>query len=135
MTIVFILAYYRRIAGFEYHEIISITFPIFVITHILVNYKWGISTIKTTFTKGTNTAIKITGIINILLFISVFLCIYSGILNSRNILTFISSSNMIWRSIHGFTAKASFYLIILHILLHINPIRKLLFKITKKAKV
>lgn len=128
MAVFLILSYYRKIVGYQYHEILGITFPILCIVHIAINYKWCIATIKMAFSKTSKLNVKLRFIVNVLLFISVFLCTLSGILRSRRILTGISSSNPIWKVIHKYSALYSLILTGVHALLHLDFIKAVLFK-------
>lgn len=127
MLVVLLLSYYRQILGWQYHEYIGIIFPILAIIHMFINHKWAKNTIKKAFSKNCNITTRISCIINILLFISVFLVIYSGILISRTILTGISSSNEVWKSVHGVTAKSTLILAFLHLICHLKFIKNILF--------
>jgi len=112
---------YFRFTGGLIHELLGIAFTIVVFIHLVFNYKWIKSVTKNY--KNVKPKIKLLYIINIIVFISYFIAIITGILISRYIFLFISSSFSLTSTLHNISSYISLILTFVHLLLHYKDIK------------
>lgn len=125
MTILFILLMAYHLLPDQIHEWIGVSLFILFIAHNVLNIKWY----KMLF-KGKYRSVRIIQtIINFALLISMLCCIFSSLLISGHIFTFISINKMqLGRSLHLASTMWSFVLMSFHLGLHwsmfVNSIKK-----------
>jgi len=120
--------------GIAIHEILGITVFILFIIHKLFNFTWIKVITKNMFTKvKVNRKVKVRYIIDLLLFISVFMVILSGIFISQVLFFNLFEYNCVWSDIHHFFAALSFVLIVIHTLLHYKEIKSIIKNKTKNS--
>lgn len=137
LSLGFVLLFDKMALGMKLHEIIGLVIGGAVLIHLALNYKWIIGISKKIFSKELNNKLRISYILNIMLFICFTLIIISGVLISKTIITNISSQNRIWKVIHIGVPNITLCLIGIHIGLHWNWIMnmsKKLFKLNLPEK-
>lgn len=127
----FVLLFDKMAIGIQLHEIIGLTMGGAVIIHLALNYKWVIGITKKLFSKKSANRTRLCYILNVMLFICITLIIVSGVFISKTILTNISSTNRIWKSVHIGASNITLGLIGIHIGLHWNWIMNMSKKIFK----
>ena len=116
----FLLAMDPRSTGIAIHEWLSIAFAGAVITHLLLNWKWIVEVTRRFLGKVANRS-RINYVLNLLLFIDVTLCMFTGIMISREALPWLGITlpmSLLWRRLHELSADLSLFLIGLHVALH-----------------
>ncbi|MDD3048851.1 MAG: cytochrome b/b6 domain-containing protein [Bacilli bacterium] len=135
MTILFIILLDTNISGILYHEIIGIiVFGLFIM-HKLFNIKWIKAISKNIFSNKVNIKTKIMYILNLLILISTIMILISGVLISQKLFVIFNASNLaVWSTIHHYSSYICLGLIIIHILFHLNIIKKELIS-NKKVSI
>lgn len=128
MYVLFIILMGYHLTNNKTHEILGvITFILFIIHHIL-NIRWY----KTLFKGKYNFYRILQIIIDFLLLISMIGIIFSSIIISADVFSFLNiKTTMFGRNIHMISTSWSFVLMAIHLGLHLNII---LFKLNKKMK-
>ncbi len=116
----FLMAMDPRSTGIAVHEWLSIGLAGAVITHLLLNWQWIVEVTRRFFGKVANRS-RVNYILNLLLFIDVTLCMFTGIMISKEALPWLGITlpmNLLWRRLHGLSADGLLFLIGLHVALH-----------------
>jgi hypothetical protein len=116
----FLLAMDPRSTGIAIHEWLSIAFAGAVITHLLLNWKWIVEVTRRFLGKVANRS-RINYVLNLLLFMDVTLCTFTGIMISQVALPLLGITlpvNFLWRRLHDLSADGMLFLIGLHVALH-----------------
>lgn len=121
LILILIPLMYFGFTGGLIHELLGIIFTIVVFIHLAFNFKW-IKSITRNF-NNVKPKIKLLYIINIVVFISYFIAIITGILISRYIFLFISSSFFLTNTLHNISSYISLILTFVHLLLHYKEIK------------
>ncbi len=121
LMILLLLLMYVGITGGLIHEWLGIIFTIVVFIHLIFNYSW-IKSITKNF-KNVKDKIKIIYMINIIVFISYFITIITGILISKYIFLFINVSTSLTIEFHYIFAYISLILTFIHLLMHYKEIK------------
>ena len=134
----FVLLYDKNALGMNLHEIIGLVIGGVVIIHLALNFNWIIGISKKLFSKKITNRVRLTYILNLLLFLCVALIILAGVFISKTIFTNISSKNQIWKVIHIGVSNLALALIGIHIGLNwtwVINISKKVFKFSLKEKI
>ncbi len=122
-----------KITGMHMHEVFGIIVGIIVIVHVILNRKWIKGITVKVFNNNTNKKIKILYGVNLLLGLSFFSALISGILVSVTILTNISVFNRdLWAMIHRKSALITFILIVIHVVMNYKMIKAYCINLYKK---
>jgi hypothetical protein len=116
----FLLAMDPRSTGIAIHEWLSIALAGAIIAHLLLSWRWIIEVTRRFVGKLPNRS-RVNYILNLLLFIDVTLCMFTGITISREVLPGLGITlpmNFLWRMLHDLSANAMLLLIGLHVALH-----------------
>lgn len=133
MTVLLILLMAFQITGEMLHEVIGTCIGILFILHNVLNIRWYKSLLK-----GKYRLIRVIHtIVNILLLISMVLTIYSGIILSRNVFSFLNITNgmALARVIHLSSSYWSFVFVSLHLGLHWGMMQGMLKKMLSKKSM
>src|SRR4051812_26927565 len=84
--VIFALLFVPAVTSLAFHEIASIVLGAALILHVLLNKKWIIGVSKKLFSKNINRKTRLSYILNIILFIDMFIIMISGLLISEVIL-------------------------------------------------
>lgn len=106
--------------GIGVHEWLSLGVCVVLFVHILFHMDWVIKTTKLAFTKPSWVT---TGnwCLNVLLLITLVLCMVSGLLISGDVLPnmgLYADGYYFWDPVHSFSAKLLLALIIVHVVIH-----------------
>lgn len=138
LSLGFVLLYDKNALGMNLHEIIGLVIGGAVIIHLALNFNWVIGVSKKIFSKKITNRVRLSYILNLLLFLCVALIILAGVFISKTIFTNIHSENQIWKIIHIGVSNLALTLIGIHIGLHwtwvINMSKKV-FKFNLKEKI
>ena len=110
------------LTGNSIHEWLSIAFSAALITHLLFHWKWVVSVTKKFFKKLFHQS-RLNFVVNLLFFIAMTICILSGLLISKNVMSSLGiqlNAGREWKSIHVLSADLSVILLALHLGLHLN---------------
>ena len=116
----FLVAMDPRSTGIAVHEWLSIAFAGTVIAHLLLNWRWFVEVTRR-FVGKLATRCRVNYVLNLLLFIDVTLCVFTGIMISEAALPWLGITlpmNLLWRRLHDLSADLSLFLIGLHVALH-----------------
>lgn len=116
----FLMAMDPRSTGIAVHEWLSIAFAGAIITHLLLNWKWIVAVTRRFLGKLADRS-RVNYILNLLLFIDVTLCTFTGIMISQAVLPWLGITlpmNFLWRMLHDLSADGLLFLIGLHVALH-----------------
>lgn len=135
LLLVFLFTMDLRTTGEAIHEWLSIAFYIAIIVHLLLHWEWIVAVTRRFFSKTVNTA-RMNYVLNVLLFISMTVVTFSGIMISKIVLPTMGieiQHNFFWRWLHSFSADAILIVIGLHLALHwkwiVNTTRRYIAKI------
>jgi hypothetical protein len=106
--------------GKAIHEWLSIAFGVAIIVHLLLHWEWIVAVTRRFLSKTVNQA-RTNYVLNALLFISMTVVIFSGIMISEVVLPTLgieAQRNFFWRWLHSFSADAILFVIGLHVALH-----------------
>lgn len=114
------LLYNSHVFSIAFHEIAGLFIFMLFIIHCLLNKKWITSITAKFFSKSLTPRVRFGYIIDLLLLISFFLIIISGIKTSQVLFPSADSKDSPWRNIHHFFAAISIILVGIHLGLHWN---------------
>ena len=80
MAVLFITFFNKNLISFKFHIIGGYVFAAFILVHMILNKKWIINISKRLFDKKLKLRVKISYILSLFLFISIFSIIASGVL-------------------------------------------------------
>lgn len=130
----FLVAMEPRLTGIAIHEWLSIAFEGTIIVHLLLHWKWLVSTTRRFWGKVARQA-RLNYILNTLFFIDMTLIIFTGLMISEAALPLLGirfAPNFLWRRLHSLTADAGVFILGLHAALHwkwiINTTKRYLVK-------
>lgn len=129
LIILLIPLMYLRFTNGLIHEWLGIVFTVLVFIHLMFNFKWIKSITKNLSNVKQN--IKIMYMLNLIVFISYFITIITGILISRYIFLFINVSAILTITLHYIFGYISLIITFVHLILHYKEIRN---TIEKKSK-
>lgn len=128
MAILFVTFFNKDLINLRFHAMSGCIFMIFIIAHIFLNKKWVINISKKLFDKNLNLRIKISYILSILLFITIFVIMLSGIFMMK----FKHQDKFIYyKMMHYGASYISIILIGIHIGIYWNFVRNTISKILK----
>lgn len=116
----FLVAGAPHFTGMAIHEWLGIAFGAAIVTHLLLHWQWLVEVTKRFF-RRMPWATRVNYILNSLLFITVTLIVFSGILMSEEALPLLGitfASGRAWHGIHKLAADAALILVGLHVALH-----------------
>lgn len=119
---------YLGFTGGLIHEWLGIIFTIVVFIHLMFNFKW-IKAITKNF-NNVNQKIKTMYLLNVIVFISYFITIITGILISKYIFLFLGVSTSLTLILHYIFGYSSLILTFVHLILHYKEIN-----VTLKNKI
>ncbi len=126
MAVIFALLFTPEVTSLAFHEIASIVLGAAVILHVLLNKKWIISVSKKLFSKNTNRKTRLSYLLNIILFIDMFIILISGLLISEVVLpNFRYDTSINWLPLHIVSSTLGLVIIGIHIGLHWNWIKQM----------
>ena len=126
IAVVFVLLFVPAITSLAFHEIASIVLGAALILHVLLNKKWIIGVSKKLFLKNTNRKTRISYILNIILFIDMFIIMISGFLISEVVLpNFRYDMNINMLPLHIVSSILGLLIVGIHIGLHWNWIKQM----------
>jgi hypothetical protein len=109
------------LTGIAVHEWLSLAFGAAILTHLLFHWKWLVG-VTTGFFKKFFHRSRLNYIVDLLFFVVMTGCLFSGLMISKNILSTLGIQlGMVsrgWKSIHSLTADASLALLGIHFALH-----------------
>lgn len=122
LTAAFVVSMKPVFTGENWHEWIGIGLGGAAIIHILINLKWVISVTRRFFGKVPRQA-RINYLLNLLLFVSFFLTVISGLMISKNLntaqaLSLSRDASMNWKQIHAWIPNVTLLIIGVHLALH-----------------
>jgi hypothetical protein len=109
-----------RSSGIAIHEWLSLAFAAAAILHLLLHWKWIVSTTRRFLGRVPRQA-RLNYLLNSLLFIDMTLVIFTGLMISEVALPSLGISfgrSFQWRALHSLTANFSIFLLGLHVALH-----------------
>jgi cytochrome b len=116
----FFAAFEPRMTGENIHEWLGIAFFITMLVHLILHWKWVIST-STRFFGKMALGIRISYIVDFLIFAAFLTVNLSGLLISRSALQTLGiqlPSGGNWRQVHSLFADITVYLVAIHFALH-----------------
>jgi hypothetical protein len=116
----FLLATDPHATGQAIHEWLGIAFGATIIVHLLLHWKWIVNVVRHTFTRLPG-QVRLNSVLNSLLFVTVTLIIFSGIMISKVVLSTFGLTGQhdgIWRVVHTTATNAALVLVGLHVALH-----------------
>ena len=116
----FLLATAPRATGQTIHEWLGLAVGAGIITHLLLHWKWIVNVVRRFFSRLPG-QVRINALLNSLLFVTVTLIIFSGVMISKVVLNTFGlsgSHDMIWRWLHTSATNAALIIVGLHIALH-----------------
>jgi len=137
--IAFLVSANPALTGNTVHEWLSLSFAAAIITHLLFHWKW-LAKVTTEFFKHIFHQSRLNYVVNLLFFIAMTAVMLSGLMISKDIMSFLGiqlDASRSWKTIHSLTADASIILLGIHTALHwkwivtymgrylVNPIRGL----------
>ena len=128
MAILFITFFNKNLISFKFHIISGYVFAGFILAHMILNKKWIINISKRLFDKKLKLRVKISYILSLFLFISIFLIIASGVLMMK---ASTYDRVMFWKMLHFGASYLSIALIGMHIGLYWNFIMNMFKKVFK----
>ncbi len=120
LLLAFLFAMDPHTTGKVIHEWLSIAFCVAIIVHLLLHWEWVVAVTRRFFSKTVKPA-RVNYLLNILLFISMTVVFFSGIMMSEVILPMLgieAQHNFFWRWLHSFSADSILVVIGLHLALH-----------------
>ena len=119
------------LTGLAVHEWMGIAVGTFIIVHLLLGWKW-IASITQRFFGSLPGLTRVTYILDFLLFMSMTLVIYTGLMISRVAVPALgltgAAPNFLWRGLHSFSANSLLVLVGLHLAISwswiVNTVRK-----------
>jgi hypothetical protein len=130
----FLVAGAPHFTGMAIHEWLGITFGAAIVTHLLLHWQWLVEVTKRFF-RRMPWSTRINYVLNFLLFVTVTLIIFSGILMSEEALPLLGitfASGRAWHGVHALTAELAPWLVGLHVALHwkwiVNAVRRYLIQ-------
>ena len=106
--------------GIGLHEWLSLGVCVVLFVHVLFHMDWVVKTTTLAFTKP-SWATTGNWVLNVLLLITLALCMISGLLISGDVLPALglyADGYYFWDPVHAFSAKLLLALIIVHIVIH-----------------
>lgn len=128
MAILFITFFNKNLISFKFHIMAGYLFTAFILIHMLLNKKWIVNISKRLFDKKLKLRVKISYIISMFLFMSIFLIIVSGVLMMK---ATTYDRVMFWKMLHFGSSYLSIALIGMHIGFYWNFIMNIFKKILK----
>ncbi len=128
MATLFITFFNKNLISFKFHIIGGYVFATFILVHMILNQKWIINISKRLFDKKLKLRVKISYILSVFLFISIFSIIASGVLMMK---ATTYDRVMFWKMLHFGVSYISIALIGIHIGLYWNFIMSMFKKIFK----
>ncbi len=116
----FLVATDPRATGQAIHEWLGLAFGATIIVHLLLHWKWIVNVVMRFFSRLPG-QVRINSILNSLLFITITLIIFSGIMISKvvlNTLGLSGSHDQIWRVVHSTATNITVIIVGLHVALH-----------------
>jgi hypothetical protein len=116
----FLLATDPRATGQTIHEWLGVAFGAAIIVHLLLHWKWIVNVVRRFFSKLPG-QVRLNSILNTLLFITVTLIIFSGIMISKVVLSTFGLTGQhdgIWRIVHTTATNVALIIVGLHVALH-----------------
>ncbi len=138
LSLGFVLLYDKNALGMNLHEIMGLVIGGAVIIHLALNFNWVIGVSKKIFSKKITNRVRLSYILNLLLFLCVALIILAGVFISKTIFTNIHSENQIWKIVHIGVSNLALTLIGIHIGLNwtwVINMSKRVFKFNLKEKI
>lgn len=120
--LVFLAVANPSLTGNSIHEWLSVAFAAALITHLLFHWRWIVGVTKKFFKKLFHQS-RLNFVINLLFFIAITICILSGLLISKNVMSTLGFQLNVgreWKSIHVLSADLSVILLAFHLGLHLN---------------
>jgi cytochrome b len=106
------------LTGLALHEWLGIAIGTALVVHLLMGWKW-IASITQRFLQSLPGQTRITYVLDLLLFVSITLTIYSGLMISRVALPALGlnggAPNFLWRGLHSLAANSLLVLVGLHL--------------------
>jgi len=118
--VAFLAALDYRSTGLTIHEWLGIAIGAAIVTHLLLHWQWLAVTTRRFFSKLPRQA-RINYLLNSLLFVSMTVLIFSGLLISKSALPALGINLAVargWRSLHVLASDAILIVVGLHIALH-----------------
>ena len=116
----FLVAGAPHFTGMAIHEWLGIAFGAAIVTHLLLHWQWLVEVTKRFF-RPMPWGTRVNYILNSLLFVTVTLIIFSGLLMSEEALPLLGitlAGGRAWHGIHKLAADAALILVGLHVALH-----------------
>lgn len=116
----FLAATAPRFTGLAIHEWLGIAFGAAIVTHLLLHWTWIVEVTKRFFGKVT-WASRINYLLNTLLFITVTVIIFTGLMISEEALPLFGvrfERDGLWMNLHRLASDLSVFLVGLHVALH-----------------
>jgi cytochrome b561 len=122
LTTAFVVSMKPVFTGQNWHEWIGIGLGGAALLHILLNLKWVINITRRFFGRVPRQA-RINYVLNLLLFVSFFLTVISGLMISKNLNTIQAlglsrDASMNWKQIHVWIPNVTLLIVGIHLALH-----------------
>lgn len=131
MAVLFITFFNKNLISFKFHIMGGYVFTAFILIHMFLNRKWIINISKRLFDKKLRLRVKISYILSVFLFISIFSIIASGVLMMKST---TYDRIMFWKMLHFGASYLSIALIGMHIGLYCNFIMNMFKKVFEIKK-
>ena len=128
MAVLFITFFNKNLISFKFHIISGYIFGGFILFHLFLNRKWIINITKRLFDKKLNLRLKISYVLSILLFLSIFSILISGSLMMKST---TYDRVMFWKMLHFGSSYLSIAIMGIHIGLYWRFIMNMFKKIFK----
>jgi hypothetical protein len=118
--VAFLVATAPQFTGIAIHEWLSIAFGATIVAHLLLHWQWLAATTRRFFSRPMRQQ-RVNYVLNALLFISVTVILFTGLLISEVALPLFgirAPREGAWRTLHALSSDASVILIGLHVALH-----------------
>ncbi|MFN8376458.1 MAG: DUF4405 domain-containing protein [Anaerolineae bacterium] len=119
MALAFVTVMELRFTGLQIHELLGLAIAVAFLTHIILHWRWVVS-VTLRFFKQLFHESRLNYVLNLALFVDLFIATLSGIVISRTLgLDFGSFERALpWERLHTLTADFSLMLVALHVALH-----------------
>jgi hypothetical protein len=137
----FLLATDPHATGQTIHEWLGVAFGVGIVTHLLLHWKWIVNAVQRVFGKLPG-QVRINTLLNSLLFITVTLIIFSGLMISKVVLStfgITGSHDDIWRMVHTLATNVAVIIVGVHVALHwkwiVNALKRYVGQPLRKISV
>ncbi|GMV65678.1 MAG: hypothetical protein AMXMBFR75_14760 [Candidatus Hinthialibacteria bacterium] len=109
-----------KLTGNTIHEWLAVAFGAAIVTHLLFHWKWLVN-VTTKFFQNFFNQSRLNYVVDLLFFIAMTAALFSGLLISKDVMSFLGIELNVshsWESIHRLASDASVILLGIHFALH-----------------